>query len=76
MMDGAKRSCVGLRGRQGVCMAQRECTEMNGKSVGKCFPFESCCSGMLRPCISRKINLVEFFKNFSKPPRMIIFNLL
>lgn len=48
MAEGEKRSCVGLSGRPGVCMGQNECAKMNGKSVGKCFPFEACCSGMSR----------------------------
>jgi len=45
MLEGAQRSCVGMNGRPGVCMGQHECTEANGKSVGRCFPFDSCCSG-------------------------------
>lgn len=45
MLDGAKRSCIGLNGRPGICMGQNECTESNGKSVGRCFPFDACCSG-------------------------------
>lgn len=46
MMEGGKRSCAGLNGRPGVCMGQNECAEMSGKTVGKCFPFDSCCSSM------------------------------
>ncbi|XP_025408405.1 uncharacterized protein LOC112682120 [Sipha flava] len=44
LMEGAKRSCVGPNGRPGVCMSQNDCSEMKGKSVGRCFPYDSCCS--------------------------------
>ncbi|CAH1713526.1 uncharacterized protein LOC114126912 [Aphis gossypii] len=66
MLEGAKRSCVGMNGRPGVCMGQSECSEVNGKSVGRCFPFDSCCSITPNSCGGFSSASTTYFQNPEK----------
>ncbi|XP_060861769.1 uncharacterized protein LOC132938769 [Metopolophium dirhodum] len=63
MLDGGKRSCVGLNGRPGICMGQSECTEVNGKSVGRCFPFDACCSVTPNSCGGYSSSSITYFQS-------------
>ncbi|CAI6345766.1 unnamed protein product [Macrosiphum euphorbiae] len=66
MLDGAKRSCFGLNGRPGICMGQSECTEANGKSVGRCFPFDACCSVTPNSCGGSSSSNIAYFQSPEK----------
>ncbi|XP_060841398.1 uncharacterized protein LOC132922088 [Rhopalosiphum padi] len=66
MLEGAKRSCVGMNGRPGICMGQSECTEANGKSVGRCFPFDSCCSVTPNSCGGFSSSSTAYFQSPEK----------
>ncbi|XP_026810179.1 uncharacterized protein LOC113551845 [Rhopalosiphum maidis] len=66
MLEGAKRSCVGMNGRPGICMGQSECTEVNGKSVGRCFPFDSCCSVTPNSCGGFSSSSTAYFQSPEK----------
>ncbi|VVC32166.1 CUB domain [Cinara cedri] len=66
MMEGGKRSCNGFNGQTGVCVGQNECTKMNGKSVGKCFPFGSCCSVAPNSCGGYSDSSTSYFESSEK----------
>ncbi|XP_025198789.1 uncharacterized protein LOC112597077 [Melanaphis sacchari] len=66
ILEGSKRSCVGMNGRPGVCMGQSQCAEVNGKSVGRCFPFDSCCSVMPNSCGGFSSSSTTYFQSPEK----------
>uniref|UniRef100_A0A2S2P7N4 CUB domain-containing protein n=1 Tax=Schizaphis graminum TaxID=13262 RepID=A0A2S2P7N4_SCHGA len=66
MLEGAKRSCVGMHGRPGICMGQSECSEANGKSVGRCFPFDACCSVTPNSCGGFSSSSTTYFQSPEK----------
>ncbi|XP_050540075.1 uncharacterized protein LOC126904832 [Daktulosphaira vitifoliae] len=63
ILDGTKRNCMGLNGRSGVCTTQEKCTEINGKTVGRCFPFDTCCSAPLNSCGGYSGSSTIYFQN-------------
>ncbi|XP_050432399.1 uncharacterized protein LOC126840591 [Adelges cooleyi] len=63
MLDGSKRSCMGYNGKPGVCMGQDQCSDIKGKTVGRCFPFDSCCSAQFNSCGGYSGASTSYFQN-------------
>ncbi|VVC32163.1 Hypothetical protein CINCED_3A025412 [Cinara cedri] len=74
-MAAGKHSCNGFNGQSGVCMVQNECAKLNGKSVGKCFPYGSCCSVVSESCGGYSDLSTSYFKNPDKFQEVCVYKI-